>query len=498
MSCLMKTDPRRFCGYLAEPFQTGGRMDRLLVALFCAMHLVMLFNAFMHFPRINYDGGAHLKYVMVLSEGRLPEQGEGEFFSPPLPYALPALVHALGKTAGLPELHAVGIAGKVYQMQNWVCSLLLAFFLLKLAKDTWPDSRVPRRASLAILAMLPVYYKSFAFCRGEPMLATMIMISVYFAVHLFVRGRFHRRDVVGLMLTVAAATLSRQWGVFIYPAVGLYILVSLYWERTHRIHRLGYAMLIAAIAIPIGGSFYFSLQYRYGQMSAFNREASERFSFRNQPPEFYVGLGGGDFFRRPLAGSYANQMIPVFYTEFWGDYWGYWIFMGRDTRDTPDYYYQGPKVATAIMEASNRRPPWLETNHARVMPYMGRVNLVSLFPTVVLLAAVAMGVAALFRFAAGNLDLEVRIRSLLVLVVLCTLAGYFWFLVRFPNPGKGDTIKAVYVLQIFPLMAILAGAMLAALHRRHAILFWVVSGLLAATFIHNLPLLITRYPYLPV
>ena len=50
---------------------------------------------------------------------------------------------------------------------------------------------------------------------------------------------------------------------------------------------------------------------------------------------------------------------------------------------------------------------------------------------------------------------------LFTLIVLCSLAGYGWYLLRYQNHGQGgDLIKASHMLQIFPFLGLLAGGML--------------------------------------
>lgn len=493
------TAPRhRLLAHLSDPFQTSGRTDRLLVALFAAMHAVLLYNAVLHHPRINYDGAAHIKYLDPLSQMRLPDEGEGEHFSPHLPYLGPALVHTIGTAVGLPGMHSLGLAAKAYQFQNLLCSLVLVFFVLKLTKATWPVSRIHRRAALCLLGMMPVYYKSFAFPRGEPMLATMVVVSMVLAMRVFVQFRFERRYLVGLALAAGAATLSRQWGVFLFPAVGIYVLISLYWDRAGAARRLACAFVIALAAMLIGATYYGSVYQRFGSITAFNREGAARFSFSNQPTEFYVGLGLDSIFRRPFARSFANQFLPIFYSEFWGDYWGYWVFAARDTRGGADPHYQGPKVEAAVEQAGGHMPDWLWSNHEHVMAMMGRVNLVSLIPTALLLIGFGSGLAMLARLVMGRSDVTLKVGGLMTLLVMCSFAGYFWFLIRYPNPGKGDTIKAVYMLQTYPLIAILTANVLAVMREKFRPLYWVVAVLLGLVFLHNLPVLFTRYPFLPV
>ena len=96
-----------------------------------------------------------------------------------------------------------------------------------------------------------------------------------------------------------------------------------------------------------------TLFFEYGSITAFNRDPSS-FSFRNQPLSFYFGLGLNDIFSKPIRGfSMTNMVLPVLYADTWGDYWGYFnVTMGKGG---------------------------LDTNY-EIVPYLGRVNLISLFP----------------------------------------------------------------------------------------------------------------------
>jgi hypothetical protein len=41
-----------------------------------------------------------------------------------------------------------------------------------------------------------------------------------------------------------------------------------------------------------------------------------------------------------------------------------------------------------------------------------------------------------------------------------SVVGYLWFLIRYPSPNKGDTIKATYLLHIMPIVGICVGLLL--------------------------------------
>ena len=85
-------------GTLARLMQTPeGRLDGWLLFVFVIVNGLVLFNAVLHDPTIQYDGEDHLAYISALAQLRLPTpQDSREFFSPPLPYFLPAVASTTG------------------------------------------------------------------------------------------------------------------------------------------------------------------------------------------------------------------------------------------------------------------------------------------------------------------------------------------------------------------------------------------------------------------
>src|SRR5512143_1600907 len=83
---------------LIEPFRHEGRLHKPLLILFMLVVALVLTNAILHDPRRGYDGKDHMNYIESLAmDWRLPTKAEtGQYYSPPLPYGLPALLIALG------------------------------------------------------------------------------------------------------------------------------------------------------------------------------------------------------------------------------------------------------------------------------------------------------------------------------------------------------------------------------------------------------------------
>lgn len=499
----------RFRSSIAAPFRAaGGQVNRALVALFLLINAIVALNAIIHHPMIGYDGVGHLRYVGALAEGRIPtHEDTKEFFTPPLPFVVPALAYAIIRepctAAGVGSEWDISsippclvVAGKVGQAQNVVVSLVLTFTLLKLSELLVPGSAIFKSSALALVGSLPVYYKTFAFVRSEPLLVALVLIALYQVLAMLMGAkRCTLLNTVILGVVLGFVVLSRQWGFFLLPGVALVPLLLALKEGRRALPLAGAVAASFVIAALVGGWFYVLNQVRYGTVAAFNRQADEHFSFANQPPEFYVGTGGEALFREPIRPAFPNQLFPTFYSDTWGDYWCYFSVTGCGSR-------RGFDESISNLE--------------QMKGYLGRVNLVSLAPTALLGAGFLVGMVLVIKsflpltrfFQRGssapaaqeaaqkthqhNHHTTIAFAALQVVVVV-SLLGYGWFLISFPSLGKGDTIKASYMLQVFPLLALLASVLVERLHRLHRAFSAAVLLLLGAVFLHTLPAMVSRY-----
>jgi hypothetical protein len=468
---------------LTEPFRSGNSFDIRLIFVFLIVNGIVFINACLHDPRIGYDSGAHLSYIQALSELRLvTPKDSSEFFSPPLPYALPALLITF---TGMKLFWAAKFA----QCLNAFLSAGLTLVLIKTCQLISPRSSL-KLGTLVFLGILPVYYKTFAFIRGEPYIVFFAVVILYYILLMSIRDRFTTANATILGISMGLCALSRQWGILLFPPVFLFLVFK--WIRFPRLRNpVTKTLCLCFVLISlISGWFYISLKIRYGSSTAFNRKPAPHFSLQNQPLEFYVGLSPILLFSNPVMPNFPNQLLPIFYSELWGDYWGYFTVYGRDTM-------KQEFINRSIIHilSKTRRPSWLETNYETIGAYLGRVNLVSIFPSVLALISISF-VAMRMLQGSSNKPLTTHQREIyefLILTIVTTMAGYFWFLIMYPSIGKGDTIKATYVLQVFPFIAILVGMFLEHVKKRSLFLYQFILSGLSLSFLHNIFAMLTHY-----
>ena len=468
--------------FLKAPLLHEGKVDKLLLALFLTINLLVLTNDILHDPEIGYDAKHYLRYIQILPF-RLPtDEDTREFFSAPLPYILPSFVdkacHRLNGVRDVPLLidDCLRKAGKFAQFINFILSLGVTFLFIKIAEAVRPNNRFLKISSLALLGVMTVYYRTFSQVRGEPYVVFFTAWAIYLlSKMIYARERLTWRSGIGLGIILGLLILSRQWGLMLVPAIlGLLALVWML-DQTHR-WQLGRTLATSfVIAFLICGWFYIHLYLSYGTFLAFNR-SPRAFSLSNRPLSFYrsTGLKNLLLFKTPTREAFNNQFFPLFYSDLWGDYWGYFVFI---------------QVNSTVIERG------YHGNRQQIRPYLGRVNAAALFPSFIFGAGIltsAFSVMKLFRS-----DQEEKSQALfytfLLIFGIVSFALYLYFLISYTLTDQDSTNKATYMLHVLVIFPLLGAEFLEKVRQRKPSLYYTCMVVLGLVFVHNLPAMITHY-----
>jgi 4-amino-4-deoxy-L-arabinose transferase-like glycosyltransferase len=447
---------------------------------------IVFINAFLHDPTVGYDSISHLRYIEVLSNMRLPTSADTNmFFCPPLPYIFPALLECFWHAS----TYAVA---KFAQLSQAVLSVVLCWYVCKTCRLIDPDNLWSATAALAMLASMPAYYKSFAFVRGEPFVACFCVIATYFAARVFIKGE--SKCVVALGVALGLLALSRQSGVMLIPGLIAFVVVLCLKQRhmalLHGKNLASSLLLAVALAAP----FYIHLWHGNGTLAAFDKQPYPSVTLHNNPADFYLGFGNGKLFTDPVRNTFDNQLFPILYSDTWGDYWQYFVVYGLDKRD--DSFVQGRALWQALRDKD--KPDWLITNRFEIGEYLGRVNAFAIVPTLLFVGGIIYALKNFGHFLVKlQISDQMAAASLILFLSASTLAAYAWFLLAYDQGTLGDKVKATYLLQLFPLLAMLSGMFLAQVKRKSSFCFKLCIALLAVAFVHNSPAMITHFVWLP-
>ena len=442
----------------------------LFLLLVASILFLFVYNAINYDPIQGYDADAHHEYINNFFSMFMPGKSDlktnsftREFFSPPLPYFLPAFVGAICRDVitGSDYIEQCKIVYKSFgQILQYIIYLVSLYFYLLSFKIIYKNRVIDNIEILLLISILTVNYKTFSMLRGEPYIIFFLSLLIYQFLKLTKNNFIYsKKDIVLFGITIGFLALSRQWAFLLFPG----FLIVYFYIKNNRSNYLKFMLISFLIGFSISSWFYFDLFFQYGSMTSFNAEPKS-FSFSNQPKSFYTSDIDSlyNVFTKPIRPQFSNQLIPILYSDLWGDYWGYFSFTSRS----------------------------LDTgrNQLFIGDYLARVNLVSLLPTAFFLYVIV----SKSKLLKNKKDNYLEIFNLYLLIsVLVSFFGYLWFLIKYPELQSGDTIKATYMIQMFHLIAFLSAQKLKELKTKN--IYALIMACLIFVFVHNFSAMMSHF-----
>jgi 4-amino-4-deoxy-L-arabinose transferase-like glycosyltransferase len=414
----------------------------LVVVVLVGEAIVLGWNSQHYWWLASYDADASQRYAYVVGqEHRLPTTAETTVWhNPPLFFAAAAVLEKLGGAVGLePRENAV-------QIFSAACVLGIVLFTGLIARELSP--RRPWVWALAVLvaASTPVLVRAGSLYHPEPLAAFLTTAGTYVVVRMLARPPvrlFLWAASAGVLL--ALANLTRTWAL---AALGASIFALALRARIDRGRRwVGATLVVAIVAGALTGPWFVVKWIKHGSPLAYSQPVPEQWLQRGRPPEFFFGLALGEVFVNPYQPAFRNHLAATVYSDWWGDYWR--------TYHMPVELRNEPALLPAEYASPLRTQSW-----------------VGLLITVPVLA----GFVILARRVWTRRDTAAAAVWLSLSLLAVSFVGFLW---RYPKQD-GDNIKALYVLNAAPLVAILAAVALERLARGNAVLRAAVAVALLA------------------
>ena len=402
-------------------------------AVLALLALLLAWNVFQYDWLRSFDAEANARYADVLhEERRMPRQDETTVWhTPPLFFALAGELQALAKRTGWPE-----DPHTVVQLLSVLAGVGLAAFALLTARELFPRSRTAQLAALAVAAATPVLARASILYHPEPLAALLAAAGGYVLVRALARNRPGVAAGAGAGVLLGLANLTRTWALA--ALAGAVLALAVRWLRRREPETLRMTVALVGAAVALVSPWLAFKTARHGSPLAFSRPNPAQWVLEGRPAEFYTGLPLEDVFGHPYAPAFRNLLLPVVYTDWWGDY----------------HRYYG--VPPEFVEEPERLPD--EYHDERVLQ-----SYVGLLPSLLILVGIAALVARAVRDASGAALALVASPFLLAL-------SFVYFLVEYPKVD-GDNIKALYLLNAAVPLAVCAGWTIAAARRAGVLVF---------------------------
>jgi hypothetical protein len=395
-----------------------------------------LWNAARYPPGLGYDAVDHIAYAELLVEhGELPD-GVGQFYTPPLYYAVAGAATEVGEALGLGEPKRAALA------VNALLAVGTALLLLVLARIIWPGRPVLHLAALGFFAFGALVLKTAAMFHPEILSLFLSTLAVVLAARMIVRRRYAWWEALALGVALGLAQMVRAWSLWTFAVVALTLAAVALADGERRRRILVAGAWIVAATVVVTAPWYVHQQLRYSTPMPFGRAQPNEPLWERRPASFYADPGLPDALTAPYRPHFTNRFWPTIYAEGWGDWFG--VFSWRAAEGPPS--------------AAERRE-------------LGAQSVVGILPTGLALAGLAFLLADVRRAPE---------RLLVVLLPLSGIVGLLYFTVGYPSPD-GDVIKATYMLTTVPGWALAFGLAVDRVARRSRLLGLALGAALVAS-----------------
>lgn len=405
-------------------------VKRLLLILAIILGIFFLaHNLFFFHNRSGYIFSLHAKYAQVISEQwRLPNIDEtAKFYDPPLFFLVSGLfTRAASYFSGQDFFDAV-----VYWRYFSILFPIISVYLwYRIVAQLLPKNQAAQIAFILILFSLPVLHKTLVMYTIEPWLWLTTSLTLWYFIFKFQpRPTIFKTVLLAGIMTISL--LSRISAFALLASVSAGILGLAY------IRQISYqkALLLLGIFLTlvfIGSGWFYGRKsdlYEDRITIIMNRFKSgvmpeERLAFLTEVPFHFM-------MTHPIRMEvWLNRFVPIYYSEFWGDFWNYYI----QRRYGIDF------------EA--READRLLTTQQRVagLALQNQINL----PTTILMIS-GFGYLILRVLKKARRPNKTWLIELMLSIIFTITWLGFLYSITFHGSAKGDSIKASYMLFILPI-----------------------------------------------
>ncbi len=314
----------------------------------------------------------------------------------------------------------------VVQFGNALLVVATLLLVIGLARLIWPERLALHVIAGVFFLLMPLTLKTASFFHPGMLGLFVSTVALYLITRIIVQRRATIPVTLGLTFATFGGLVILAANAWTYAVVVL-ALLGAGLTRVAPWRQLALPLgAILAVTLVVAVPYYVRQTQQEGH--PFLSGNTPWFEYaKKKPREFYVGLGLPEVFTQPVRSNYLKQMIPMVYTESWGDYFGVWAWALGDPPMPPP-----PKALNQMRQQS-----WL-----------------GLLPSFIGIGAWLALLAAWGRSVFRRRD-DVGVAALgpIVLLPLIAWAGFLYYAIGYFTT-EGDNIKGTYMLNAVPAWAL--------------------------------------------
>jgi len=429
--------------------------------------VILVHNILTYPPKGGFDYVRRTTYSRIISqEFRFPTYEEtSEVYDAPAFYFLSGLmargIAAISHSEFLDALAHV-------RFLTAILGLVSFYLWYKIFNHLYPKNKFGSVFFILFLASVPVFYRVGAMIVSELLTCFNTALTFYYFICHFLTKPSYKKSVI-LSLLISFGLLTRISFFAIALAIFIGILI---WFGAKKKWWLAVKLLsvIALIILILTGWFY--LGRHQGKLLNFGIVKELYDQVPDHEPirlDFYYDIPFKLMINYPIRPylSYPSYLLPIYYSDFWGDYWNYF----PQRRFGPDEF-QTAKVKRQVYSEARRK-------------YLAWQVQVNLIPTLIMIAGFSYFFFTRLRsLIKRKADVKTISEFILALAVIFIWGSLVAIVTKYPG-GEGDWIKAPYSLLIVPIYIYSTSVFLFTWLKKYPIVYWSTLVILLFSIMNN-------------
>jgi len=429
--------------------------------------IIFFHNIIVYPPQGGFDYVRRTTYARIISqEFRFPTYAETtEVYDAPAFYFLSGLTaRAISSVTRLQFLDALA------NVRFLTATLGLIFFYLwyKIFKKFYPKNKFGSVFFILFLASVPVFYRVGTMIVSELLTGFNAALTFYYFIcHFLTKPSYKKSVILSLLISFGLLTRISFFSVTFAIFVGILIL---FMAQKKSLVGIKYLTIMSLIILVFTGWFY--LGRHQGKLLNFGTVKELYDQVPNHEPirlDFYYDVPFKLMMNYPIRPylSTPSYFLPIYYSDFWGDYWNYFAQTRFGTNE-----FQAAKANRQAYSDARRQ----------YLSWQVKVNLI---PTLLMVAAfLYILITRSVAIIKNKANVKIIVEFIFSITVIFIWGSMVAILTKYPG-GEGDWIKAPYTLLIIPIYIYLTSIFLFSVLRKIKIIFWPALLILLAAAINN-------------